>query len=77
MIYIFLTILLAFVVVIGIDIWLAYTGGFQATFSWWMWTSSVKYPIIPFAFGLLIGLLSGHFFWDQSLNVIVQGGTSQ
>lgn len=77
MIYIFLTILLAFAIVIGIDAFLALQHGFTATFSWWMWTHSVEYPIIPFAFGFLIGILSGHFFWNQSLNVIVQGGTSQ
>lgn len=77
MVYIFLTIFVAAMMVIGIDVYLTYTGGFDATFSWWMWTNSVKYPIIPFACGLVVGLLSGHFFWDQSLNVIVQGGTSQ
>jgi hypothetical protein len=55
------------------DFILALHGGFQATISWWIWTNSVKYPIIPFA----IGVLMGHLFWNQSLNVLVQGGCSQ
>lgn len=61
------------VVVLAIDGVLAYKGGFQATISWWVWTNSVQYPIIPFLFGVL----AGHFFWDQSLNVSVQGGCSK
>jgi hypothetical protein len=77
MTYIFITILLAALIVIGIDVYLAYTGGFNATFSWWMYTHAVMYPIIPFAVGFIFGILGGHLFWDQALNVIVQGGTSQ
>lgn len=67
----------AFVVVIGIlalallaDVYLAIKGGFRATISWWVWTNSVKYPIIPF----LLGMLAGHLVWNQMLNVTVTGG---
>lgn len=74
--YIGITILISTMIVIGTDIYLATTGGFPATLSWWVWTNSVKYPIIPFAVELIIGLLCGHFFWNQELNVVVQGGTS-
>lgn len=52
-------------------------GGFNATFSWWMYMTSVQYPILPFAIGLLFGLLGAHFFWDQCLNVTVPCPTSQ
>lgn len=55
------------------DVYLVSKGGFQATISWWIYTNWVKYPIIPFAFGVLMG----HFFWNQSLNVSVTGGCSQ
>lgn len=77
MIAIGITIGIAIIVVIAADIYLELKGGFQATFSWWMYTNSVKYPIIPAAIGLIVGLLMGHFFWDQSLNVTVPCAVTQ
>jgi hypothetical protein len=72
-----ITIALAILIIIGVDIYLASTGGFEATFSWWMWTHSVQYPIIPYGIGLVQGILGGHFFWNQALNVTVKPGTSK
>lgn len=64
--------LVSFVSILGWDAYLAYTGGFDATLSWWMYTNSIQYPIIPWAIGLVMGVLGGHFFWDQTLNVTVK-----
>ena len=61
------------ILIVIADVYLAIKGGFQNTISWWVWLNSVKYPIIPFVFGMLMG----HFFWNQSLNVTVAGGCSQ
>jgi len=78
MIGIGVTIGIAVLIIIGIDIWLVETKGFNGTFSYWMLVNSVQYPIIPFAIGLFVGLLGGHFFWDQLLNVtLCPGVTSQ
>jgi len=71
MLIIAFTFLIAMVVIIGVDIYLAFTKGFPATLSWWMYTASIKYPIIPAMIGFLVGLLFGHLFWDQELNVTV------
>lgn len=68
-----IVIAIAIVVLLAIDVYLVIKGGFQNTISWFMWVNSVKYPIIPFAFGVLMG----HFFWNQSLNVTVPVGCSQ
>jgi hypothetical protein len=57
-------------ITLGIDGLLAWRKGFSATISWWVWTNSAKYPVLPFLFGML----AGHFFWDQMFNVTVQGG---
>lgn len=57
--------------IIGIDIYLAATQGFEATLSYWVLVNSIKYPIIPALVCLIIGLLIGHFWWDQVLNVTV------
>lgn len=62
---------IAFVAIIGYDIYLAATKGWNATLSWWIYYNSLQYPIIPAMFGFFIGLLFGHFFWDQLQNVTV------
>lgn len=41
------------------DVWAVIHGGIEATISWTIWSASIRWPIIPFAFGLLMG----HFFW--------------
>lgn len=66
-----ITFLIAVIIIIGTDIYLAIKGGFQATLSYWMMLNSIKYPIMPAMLGFGIGLLFGHFFWDQVLNVSV------
>jgi hypothetical protein len=77
MLLIGITVAVALLVIIGADIYLASKGGFNATLSWWMYTTSVQYPILPAAFGFIVGLLMGHFFWDQALNVSMPCPTSQ
>jgi hypothetical protein len=52
---------LAVVLLAIYDIYAAIKGGFSNTISWVVYTNSLKYPIIPFA----IGVLCGHFFWSQ------------
>ena len=50
------------VVILGLyDIYALYRGGFVNTISWQIYFYSKKYPIIPFA----IGILMGHIFWNQ------------
>lgn len=46
------------VVVASIDVMLAVTGGIDATISVVVTEWSKQYPVIPFAFGILMG----HFF---------------
>jgi hypothetical protein len=69
MLVIGVTIVLAIVIVIAMDIYLARTKGFEGTLSWWIYVNSCSYPIIPAAIGFIIGLLFGHLFWDQGLIV--------
>lgn len=59
------------------DIYRAARYGFTETLSYWMLLNSVKYPIIPAMLGFVFGLLIGHFFWDQLLNVTVPCPVSQ
>lgn len=46
-------------VVITVDIWLAVTG--RETVSQLTWRTSKRWPLIPFA----AGVLAGHLFWGQ------------
>lgn len=68
-----IVIAIAIILIIAADIYLVLKGGFTNTISWWIWSHSVQYPIIPFAFGILMG----HFFWDQVLNVNAITGCSK
>lgn len=77
MIYIITTIGLAVCIVIGIDIYLAYTKGWTATLSYLVMLNTIKYPIIGVMLGFVIGLLFGHLFWSQTLNVTVPCPISQ
>ena len=31
-----------------------------------VWHVTQHYPLVPFLFGLTLGLLSGHFFWQRA-----------
>lgn len=55
--------LIALTVAVAIvyDIYAMSKEGFKATISWQIYSKSQKYPIIPFAFGVLMG----HLFWTQ------------
>lgn len=35
------------------------------TISRYVWDASYKHPLIPWAVGMFMGLLSGHFFWQR------------
>jgi len=59
--------------IVAADVYLVIRGGLPATISWFLWTNSVKYPIIPF----VLGVLAGHLFWDQMLTVTVTGGCTK
>jgi hypothetical protein len=57
------TLLLAAIVLIAYDLWVYQAYGYEATI-----TDSVRYlsrvaPVIAFVFGLVIGILAGHFWW--------------
>lgn len=60
--------------VIGIDIYLARKYGFQGTISWWVWTNSVQYPIIPAAICLVTGIFIGHYFWNIEALILIPVG---
>lgn len=55
-------IVISIVVIGGIDVVLALIGGKQKTISVQITLWSKKYPIIPFAFGILMG----HFFGQNN-----------
>jgi hypothetical protein len=74
MIIVGIIVLISVIGIVGMDIYLTKTKGFEGTISWWMWVNSAKYPIIPAGMGLIIGILFGHFFWDQALDVTVNSG---
>jgi hypothetical protein len=50
-------------IIIGYDIYLFKSG--RPTESWEMMVISKKYPIIPFFFGLVVGVLAGHFWFEM------------
>lgn len=50
------------IVYIGYDIFALVKWGISATFSNLIYTSSLKHPLIPFAFGLVFGGLGIHLF---------------
>jgi hypothetical protein len=43
------------------DIFLAIKYGFEGTFSWQLYMNAKRFPILPFALGVLVG----HLFWSQ------------
>jgi len=51
--------------IIGLDLWLLYHGGWQATISWNLYQLSRQEPLIPCLLGLVIGAVLGHLFWPQ------------
>ena len=55
------TILLAVVGLSLFDVYIFWRGGTEATISWTIFEWSHKYPMIPFA----VGVLCGHFFWQM------------
>lgn len=51
--------LLILIVIVDVFLWVCY--GSNATISWFLWTTSHDWPIIPFLFGVL----AGHLFFSQ------------
>jgi hypothetical protein len=51
----------ALVILLAYDLYAVLSGGFSATISWVIYQASLKYPIIPFAGGVVCG----HFWWSQ------------
>jgi hypothetical protein len=49
------------------DVWAALSHGYEATMSYVILHASLRYPIIPFLAGLVIGILAGHLFAPQRL----------
>ena len=61
--------LIAFVAVLligGIDLFLFITKGSAFTLSHWMLLEGHKEPILAAVFGLVVGILFGHFWWPNS-----------
>lgn len=77
----FCVITVAILVIVAVDAYLVATKGFNATLSYQIMLNSVKYPIIPAAICTVIfyslGLLTGHLFWSQTLNVTIPCPVSQ
>ena len=48
-------------VIVLYDIYAVYVGGLKATISWIIYEEAHNQPMIPFAFGVLMG----HFFWQM------------
>lgn len=59
---------ISIVVVLGIlyDAWVWHRYGSYATISWVTWTTAQKYPLLPFA----VGVLAGHLFWVQQTGML-------
>lgn len=47
---------------VGYDIYTMVMHGVQTTFSYLIYTESLEYPLIPFAFGCVFGGLGIHLF---------------
>ncbi len=52
---------ISFVFLLIYDCFAVIKGGLQGTISWVIWTSSQKYPVIPFGAGFLMG----HLFFQM------------
>lgn len=52
---------LSAIVVIAFDVWTMVKRGADTTVSWTLYSVAQKYPVVPFA----IGMLMGHLFWVQ------------
>ena len=50
---------------IGYDIYADFRWGYKETFSYIIYTAAKTEPIIAWAIGGAMGLLSGHLFWPQ------------
>ena len=60
------------IVVIGLfDVYVFFRGGTEATISYTIFEWSYKYPMLPFA----AGILCGHFFWQMRGTDKINGGT--
>ena len=59
------TLIFAFVL-IAWDVYTAIKRGVSTTISAEITAASKRHLIIPFALGLILGILSGHFFWSQN-----------
>lgn len=46
------------------DIWIIFKRGYSDTISWTLFAWSKRYPIIPFAIGVVIG----HLFWNVEID---------
>lgn len=49
------------IIVLLYDVYAVFKGGFTNTISWVIYSNSLKYPVIPFA----AGVLCGHLFASQ------------
>lgn len=45
---------------IGFDLSMWRSYGIKGTISYFVWQTSAKYPVVPFA----VGVLCGHLFWQ-------------
>lgn len=53
-------------IIIGYDIWAVLRGGVEATISSVIFNASLRFPLIPFAFGVL----AGHFWFPVYEKVV-------
>lgn len=67
-------IVLAFAVIVGVDVYLIETG--QDTISWNMLAWAHEYPILPFLVGLVVGIMAGHLWPNEPVKKDLPGDDS-
>lgn len=53
--------LVLFAVLMTFDVWTLVSRGYETTVSWTLYVWGTQFPIVPFAFGVLVG----HLLWPN------------
>lgn len=63
--YLIITAVVAVVLFLAYEAFALFNKKAGDTISEYVWTAAYQYPLVPLLFGLIIGGLLGHFFWQR------------